>query len=104
MAIIFRNPDVLWREEEEALSAVVGRIEQDEDGADIATAVLFLRGSMLSINYLGLEIWKICDQSSFDEVIRKLLEQFEVEESVLRADVQTFLDQLAKKGFVRYEQ
>jgi GeoRSP system PqqD family protein len=65
--------------------------------------VLFSGGAMLSINLLGTEIWKLCDGRSKDDIIKVLFEQFDVQEEVLRADVQAFLEDLLKKGFITYE-
>lgn len=100
---IRRNPDVMWREEDEALAGVQDSLDRGEVVEDVGTAVLFSGGTMLSINYLGLEIWKLCENRSLDEVVQELLSQFEVDESVLREDVQAFLDELSQKGFILYE-
>ena len=100
---IRRNPDVMWREEDEALAGVQDSLARGDDVDDVGTAVLFSGGTMLSINFLGLEIWKLCDNRSFDEVVQELINQFEVEENVLREDVQAFLNELALKGFIIYE-
>lgn len=104
MPYIIRNPEVMWREEEEALFSAIEGLEQDDDIEDIGTAVLFWGGTMLSLNYLGMEIWKICDGRESGDIVGELLLQFEVEEPVLRNDVEAFLDELEKKGFIRYEQ
>lgn len=104
MPYIIRNPEVMWREEDEALSSAIKGLEQDDDIEDIGTAVLFRGGTMISLNYLGMEIWKICDRRESGDIVRELLLQFEVEEAVLKNDVEAFLDELEKKGFIRYEQ
>ena len=70
---------------------------------EMGTSVLFSGGTMLSLNLLGTEIWKLCDGRSADEIVAELLPQFEVEEDMLRGDVQAFLDELAEKGFITYE-
>lgn len=93
----------MWREEDEALAGVQDSLARGDGIDDVGTAVLFSGGTMLSINYLGLEIWKLCENRSVDEVVHELLSQFEVDESVLREDVQAFLDELALKGFIIYE-
>lgn len=101
--LIRRNPNVMWREEDEALAGVQESLERGEGAEDVGTAVLFSGGSMLSVNYLGMEIWKLCDGQTIDGVVAELLTRFEVEEDVLRDDVQAFLDELAVKGFITYE-
>lgn len=102
MPKINRNPHVMWREEDETLADAQAALDRGEDIGDMGTAVLFSGGSMLSINYLGMEIWKLCDNRSLDEIVAEMLPQFEVDEETLREDVLAFLDELAAKGFVTY--
>lgn len=100
---IYRNPDVLWREEEEASREALAVLERGDDVEEMGTSLLFADGVMVTLNLLGTEIWKMCDGISSEELIAALLVQFEVEEEVLREDVQLFLDDLLSKGFIRYE-
>jgi pyrroloquinoline quinone biosynthesis protein D len=100
---IFRNDDVLWREEDEPKAQAYEALSQGEDATDVGTSVLFADGIMLSLNVLGTEIWKRCDGRSVDEMVADLVTQFEVEPAVLKEDVETFLAELAQKGFIRYE-
>lgn len=99
---IQRNPEVMWREEEETLADVSRKLVQGEDVSDIGVAVLFSGGALLSINCLGMEIWKQCHNRTVDEIVAELLQQYDVEEELLRQDVQAFLDELARKGFIAY--
>lgn len=92
----------MWREEVDALAEAQSGLDRGEDVGDIGTAVLFSGGAMLSINFLGTEIWKLCEGNSLDGIVAALLEQFDVEESLLRSDVLEFLDELGKKGFITY--
>lgn len=103
MAKIHQNPNVMWREEEEALAGAREALERGDDAGEVGTSVLFSGGTMLSLNILGTEIWKICNNRSADEVVADLLQEFEVGEDTLRADVRGFLDELAEKGFIFYE-
>lgn len=100
---IYRNPDVLWREEEDASREALAVLEQGDDVEEMGTSLLFADGVMVTLNLLGTEIWKMCDGIDSEELINALLAQFEVEEDVLREDVQLFLDDLLSKGFIRYE-
>jgi pyrroloquinoline quinone biosynthesis protein D len=92
----------MWREEDEALAGAREALDRGEDIGELGTSVLFSGGTMLSLNFLGTEIWKLCDGRSADDIVAELLPQFEVEEDVLRGDVQAFLDELAEKGFISY--
>lgn len=104
MRKIHRNPNVMWREEVDALAEVREALDRGDDVEDEGTSVLFSGGTMLSLNYLGTEIWKLCDGRSVEGVVAELLPRFDVEEEVLRADVAAFLDELAARGFVTYNE
>ena len=99
---IQRNPNVMWREEIDALAEAQAGLDRGDDVGEVGTAVLFSGGAMLSINVLGTEIWKLCDGRCIDDIVAELLEQFDVEEDLLRCDVRAFLDDLTKKGFITY--
>jgi len=103
MPKICRNPDVMWREEDEALAGAREALDRGDDVEHMGTSVLFSGGTMLSLNFIGTEIWKLCDGRSADDIVAELLSQFEVEEDMLRGDVHAFLDELAEKGFITYE-
>lgn len=102
MKRIERNPDILWREEEEAAEEAAELLAKGEDAAEVGTAILFADGTMVTLNMLGTEIWKICDGLTENEIITHLLQEFDVEESVLRADVAAFLQELADKRYIKY--
>jgi len=102
MRKIHRNPNVMWREEADALAQVQEALDRGDEVEETGTSVLFSGGTMLSLNYLGTEIWKLCDGRTMDGIVAELLPQFEVEEAVLREDVRAFLDELAAKGFISY--
>jgi pyrroloquinoline quinone biosynthesis protein D len=104
MGKIQRNPDVMWREEEETLADARDALDRGEDVGEMGTSVLFCGGTMLSLNLLGTEIWKLCPGRSIDDLVAELLPQFEVDEDTLREDVRAFLDELADKGFIAYEE
>jgi GeoRSP system PqqD family protein len=102
MQKIQRNPDVLWREEDESREEALTGLEQGEDVGGVGTLLLFHNGQMLSLNLLGAEIWKLCDGRTQAEIVAELLAAFEVGEEELRADVAAFLTELAEKGFIQY--
>jgi GeoRSP system PqqD family protein len=102
MTRVFRNEEVLWREEDESRAAAQDKLAGGGDIADLGTSILFADGQIVGLNLLGTEIWKLCDGRSVNEIVAELLEQFEVEADILRADVEGFLAELEGKGFVRY--
>lgn len=102
MKRIVRNPDVLWRVEDDAVREAAALIEQGGDVANIGTAILFADGTMVTLNLLGTEIWKRCEGRTQEEIIVELLEEFDVEIDVLTSDVTDFLNELAEKRYISY--
>jgi GeoRSP system PqqD family protein len=100
---VFRNPDILWREEDESRAQAMDGLAKGEDITEIGTSVLFSDGVMMSLNVLGTEIWKRCDGRTVEEIVSELIEQFDVAPEVLKEDANTFLSELHKKDFIRYE-
>lgn len=95
MSRIYRNPDVLWRRESD--------IEVRDNQEETVAAILFSGGAMLSINEFGLELWELCDGKTIDELVIVLLNEYDVDEELLRTDIRDFLESLTTKGFLRYE-
>lgn len=100
---IYRNPDVMWREEDDTRQEALDGLEHGDDVADIGTALLFHNGQMVSLNILGTEIWKLLEGRTKAEIVAELLDLFEVEENELDADVTAFLAELDAKGFIEYK-
>ena len=101
---IHRNPDVMWREEDEYKAQALEGLEKGDDVEGVGTSVLYSGGTMLSLNILGTEVWKLCDGKSMDEIVSELVEQFEVAPEVLREDVTVFLNELKEKDFIYYDE
>lgn len=102
MKRIVRNPDILWREEDDAVAEAAALLEQGGEAAEIGTAILFADGTMITLNLLGTEIWKRCEGLTIEELVTELLEEFEVEADILRHDVTAFLQELAEKRYISY--
>jgi len=102
---IFRNPDVVWREEEEAREEVINAMGRGEDAGSEGTVLLIVSGTMHQLNILGGEIWKLIDGSRTEEaVVGELLLMFDVDRETLAGDVHAFLDDLKSRGWISYEQ
>jgi pyrroloquinoline quinone biosynthesis protein D len=107
MKKLVRNPDVNWRVEthrEAHVREVLGdpsRAEEDTEARDVGTVTILAGGVMHQLNLLGGEIWKLCDGTlDRDSLVGHLLMMFEVDESTLRADAETFLNEMAEKGLI----
>ena len=101
---IFRNPDVMWREETEHKQQALKVLADGGEAEEIGASILFLNGTMLTLNLLGTEIWSRCDAIDPDRLVADLSEIFDVDTETLKADVMDFLGELQEKGFIRYEQ
>jgi GeoRSP system PqqD family protein len=99
---ILRNPDVLWREEDDARDEADAGLAKGDDVSEVGTSLLFAGGQMVVVNLLGTEIWKRCAGLTLDDLVAALLEEFEVDETTLRSDVADFLAELEGKGFISY--
>ena len=56
---------------------------------------------MITLNEMGGEIWKLLPQvQDEEELISRQLEEYEVQEDVLRNDVSTFLEELRALGIL----
>ena len=104
MVKIFRNPDVMWREETELKEKAYQDLEEGNDVEEVGTSILFADGVMLSLNILGTEIWKRCDGKTLDEIVSELIQVFDVDGEILRKDVSGFLDELRGKGYLYDEE
>ncbi len=60
----------------------------------VGNASLELKG-LLTLNETGESIWDLLPQcKTVDEIVEKMLEEYDVDEAVLRADVEAILSQL----------
>ena len=107
MKKLVRNPDVNWRVEshrEAHVREVLGdpsRVDEDAEAGDVGTVTILAGGVMHQLNLLGGEIWKLCDGTlDRNSLVGHLLELFEVDENTLRADAETFIDEMADKGLI----
>jgi pyrroloquinoline quinone biosynthesis protein D len=107
VAILKRNPDVHWRveahREEKAMEVLADpeRTSEDGDMTDLGTVTLLSGGVMHQLNLLGAEIWKLCDGTrDRGQILRELLDVFEVDEGTLKQDLEAFLDDMIGRGLI----
>ena len=104
MKNILRNPDVVWREEEEARQEIIAAMERGEDVSSEGTVLLIVSGMMHQLNLLGGEIWKMLDGTKSDEeVIDELMKMFDAERDVVAHDAREFLNDLEFRGWITYD-
>jgi len=105
MKKIERNPDVVWREEEEARQDVITAMERGEDASAEGTVLLIVAGMMHQLNILGGEVWKRLDGTRDETaLVDELFEVFDVDRPTLESDVHSFLEDIGARGWISYEQ
>ena len=103
MKNITRNPDVVWREEEEARQDIINAMERGEDASSEGTVLLIVSGMMHQLNILGGEIWKLADGRDEESMVDELMQVFEVDRETLSIDVHAFLEDLSFRGWISHE-
>lgn len=64
-------------------------------------AVLEFNG-LITVNEVGVSLWKMLqEEATYEELVKGILDEYDVEESVAREDIQEFLDRLSKAGIIR---
>jgi GeoRSP system PqqD family protein len=97
---VFRNKDAMWREEDRFKDEAYKGLDTGEDVSEIGTSIVLHSGKMHSFNILGTEIWKLCDGRTVEDIVSALREKFDVEEEILREDVNAFLKNLKEEGLI----
>lgn len=88
-----RNPDLILRSiAGETMLIPTGALAQDFNG-------------MITLNDVAAFIWENLEKvESQDELLRLVLDEFEVDEATADADLNGFLKMLLAKGFAGFEQ
>ena len=56
---------------------------------------------LITVNEVGVSLWNMLqNEITFDEVVQGILDEYDVEESVAREDIQEFLDKLVDGGIL----
>jgi pyrroloquinoline quinone biosynthesis protein D len=110
MSTLKRDPSVNWRTEshrEERAREVLSdpdREEEDREVSGLGTVTLLSGGVMHQLNYLGGEIWKLCDGNrDREQVLESLMELFDADRNTVKKDLDTFLDGMIEKGLIHEE-
>ncbi len=103
MRNIRRNPDIIWREEEEARAEVVRAMERGDDASGEGTVLLVESGMMHQLNLLGGEIWKLLDGIDEERLVDTLAMTFDVDRDILARDIRDFLADLDRRGWLVHE-
>jgi len=102
--IFRRRRNIAWREEKEARQEVVEALEEGRDAGEEGTLILVDAGQIFELNLLGADIWKLCDGGrTVDDIVDRLLEEYDVEREELASDVQRFLEEMKGRGWLETE-
>lgn len=64
------------------------------------SAVLEFNG-LITVNEVGVSLWKLLQNDvTLDDLIQGILDEYDVEESVAREDIQEYLDKLEQGGIL----
>lgn len=56
---------------------------------------------LITVNEVGAALWKMLQsEKSLNELVKGILDEYDVEESVAREDIQEFLEILSKNGIL----
>ena len=56
---------------------------------------------MMDLNETGAFIWKLINgNNTIDDIVEKMLKEYDVSEEIVRADVEEFINKLIKGGMV----
>ena len=56
---------------------------------------------LITVNEVGVSLWNMLQEEvTFEELVQGILEEYDVEESVAREDIQEFLDKLIEGGIL----
>ena len=56
---------------------------------------------LITVNEVGVSLWKMLQQDiTQEDLVKGILDEYDVEESIAREDIQEFLDILVKSGIL----
>ena len=56
---------------------------------------------LITVNEVGVSLWKMLqEEATFEELVKGVLDEYDVEEAVARKDIQEFLDRLIEGGII----
>lgn len=107
MKKLSRNPEVSWRMEahrEAHIREILedpSRTDEDKEVIKMGTVTILADGIMHQLNFLGGEIWKLCDGTlDRDLIVSTLGDLFEIDEATLKKDVYAFVDDMILKSLI----
>jgi pyrroloquinoline quinone biosynthesis protein D len=103
VALLNRNPKIVWRHEKRREEQVLKELEEGGNVEERGTVILLISGMMHQLNLLGGMIWSLCDGTrSEEQIVDQLLLEFDVDREILAADVAEFVQDLLQREWLMY--
>lgn len=97
-----RNPEVFWRDEPSNNEEALRRMREGGDFATVGVLTVAAEDEISQLNYVGAEIWKLCDGTrDLAAIAETLAARFDAPPENLRLDVETFVRALIDKGWLQ---
>lgn len=61
-------------------------------------------GQKLVLNESSFYVWKLCDGSTVEEIVRKVVEEFGIDKEMAEEQITNIIESLYQKGFVEKEE
>lgn len=56
---------------------------------------------LVTVNEVGVSLWKMLQEEvTFEDLVKGVLDEYDVEEEIAREDIQEFLDKLVESGIL----
>ena len=96
-----RNPEIIWRIERRRRDEVLQALSVGEDAGERGTVLLIEKGTMHQLNLVGGMIWERCDGTrTGQQIALELAGEFAVEQAELEDDVNVFITDLVRRGWL----
>lgn len=61
-------------------------------------------GQKLVLNDSSFFVWKLCEDSTVEDVIKKVVEQYKIDEKAVEEQIVEVIESLHQKGFIEMEE
>lgn len=96
-----RSPDIQWREEPRNREEALKTMREGGAFANLGVMTLAAEDEISQLNFVGAEIWRMCDgEHDLEAIVAHLKQVFDVPEERLQRDVEAFVGGLSTKGWL----
>lgn len=96
---------ILWRYDRQKEKEIVQAKRKGKKVDERGIVIISHKEEVYTLNLLGAKIWLLCDgKHNTDDIVMQLLEQFDVSLPVLKKDVNSFIEDMHRQNFIRYQE